>query len=976
MQRMSDFDRLFQLIREECSAATWSKAVELTRLAEFIVDRADGEVLQLRILTPGKPVCPQVNLWLADAAWDCSVEETEDPGPLVAAAAIAYKNKISLRRPSEGGKMSATRVTYSFSRRGGSLSFERFLVSGDRKERLKTTLREAAGGIGAGRLNLPPLAATADDYAIDSLLSDAQDTVLAPAALLALFTVLSRSSAEVDLDGTRVSVSADPPQEKVVVSDDGAGWRATLVRSEFQGEPFVNGAVFGEGMLRSLFVSRLSQDEQQLLSGAGAYFALEQAAYLFETLLPTLRGKLEVVIETTKRVEIIMTGPRIVIETTAAEEELAVRPRLVYGDPPAAEVCAGRLELFSRKRVPLRDLAAEHRLLTRLRTELHLQEGRLVRFSGEEAVRIGRALEDWDATGAAVQQFKLQGRLAPKIRLRDNRLECEFQTTAGEPGHADPARVFHAWQAGENLVPLLEGGWAEIPVEWLRRYHERIAEIIEASTLEKTREVPRCLLPAAIRLCDEAGEGDYPDAVRLFRDHLERVERIPRAALPADLTASLRSYQQTGVNWLSMLRDAGLGALLADDMGLGKTLQALCVLRPKTLIVCPTSVLFEWKEQLQRFRPQLSFSLYYGPSRTLDLDADVILTSYGHLRLDQDVLAAVSWQTVILDESQTIKNPQSLVTQAAYRLSGAFRLALTGTPLENRLDELWSQFHFLNPGLLGTWREFQKRFSNRSPEALAELAARVRPFILRRTKQEAAPELPPRTESLLRCELTDDERETYQALWLAAKKTVQEELEHGSSLMHVLEALLRLRQSCCHPALLPGKSAATSAKLEVLLDSLDSLAAEGRRALVFSQWTSLLDLLEPHLREHSLSFTRLDGSTPNRGAVVAEFQDPTGPSVMLLSLKAGGTGLTLTAADHVFLMDSWWNPAVEQQAADRAHRIGQENPVFIYRLIAMDTIEERILELQEEKRRLADSILSGTRGTEGLTREDLLKLLG
>jgi SNF2 family DNA or RNA helicase len=347
------------------------------------------------------------------------------------------------------------------------------------------------------------------------------------------------------------------------------------------------------------------------------------------------------------------------------------------------------------------------------------------------------------------------------------------------------------------------------------------------------------------------------------------------------------------------------------------------------------------------------------------------VTSHALLRLDQERLAPVPWDVVILDEAQAIRNPDTELARAAYALSARFRMSLSGTPIENRLVDLWSQFHFLNPGLLGSLSSFEERYD--SAESLTRLRERIRPFFLRRLKREVAPELPPRTESTLVAELSPSERELYDALRLAARRDVVEKLQKGGSVLAVLETLLRLRQAACHPTLVPGRESTTSAKTELLLEALEVAAAEGHKSLVFSQWTSMLDLLEPKLRERGHRFARLDGSTADRASVVDRFQNDPEILVFLVSLKAGGVGLNLTAADHVFLFDPWWNPAVEEQAFDRAHRIGQEKPVFVYRLVAADTVEERILDLQKEKRALAD--LAAGPATESLTSDDLLRLL-
>jgi SNF2 family DNA or RNA helicase len=515
-----------------------------------------------------------------------------------------------------------------------------------------------------------------------------------------------------------------------------------------------------------------------------------------------------------------------------------------------------------------------------------------------------------------------------------------------------------------------------LPQAWLDEHGHRVLDLLAAREANQT--VSGYAKPLLAELCEKLNV-PVPFELSGLARFAKDFESLPQATLPSDLTANLRAYQQQGVNWLSFLREAGLGATLADDMGLGKTLQTLCALQGRSLVVCPTSVVHNWADEIKRFRPQLTFNKYQGPKRKIDPQADVTLTSYAVLRLDQAQLAAVEWDTVVLDEAQNIKNPESQVAQAAFELQGAFRVTLSGTPVENRLEELWSQFHFTNRGLLGTRSEFQARYAD--PIALGKAGAalqlreKIRPFLLRRLKGTVASELPPRTDMVLHCELGEEERALYDAIFAATQNDVVKQLKAGGSVIAALESLLRLRQACCHPALVPGQQADSSAKLRRLLASLEQVAADGHKALVFSQWTSMLDLVEPHLKAANIAFTRLDGSTRDRQAVVAEFQADAGPPVMLLSLKAGGVGLNLTSADHVFLLDLWWNPAVEEQAADRAHRIGQQRPVMVYRLVAKDTVEERILLLQQQKREIAEAALSGADRAGSLTREDLLALL-
>jgi SNF2 family DNA or RNA helicase len=451
-------------------------------------------------------------------------------------------------------------------------------------------------------------------------------------------------------------------------------------------------------------------------------------------------------------------------------------------------------------------------------------------------------------------------------------------------------------------------------------------------------------------------------------------------ALPADLQAHLRDYQVHGVKFLSALREQAIGALLADDMGLGKTLQAISVIDGRCLVVAPTSVIYNWQQEITKFRPQLKAHIYHGLNRKLDKKADVIITTYAILRLDLAKLKKVPWKIAILDEAQLIKNPKSQAAQATYQIAAKFRLALSGTPIENRLDDIWSVFHFLNPSLLSSYQLFQKRYcqpiAGGDQERMNLLRQRLQPFMLRRMKKEVAEELPPRTDVVLYCDLSEEEHNLYESILLATRKEIISKLQSGGNVLQVLEALLRLRQACCHPALLPGAhKAQSSTKLDLLLTCVEESIANEHQSLVFSQWTSFLDLIAARLSQQGIAYLRIDGSSKNRQEIVAQFQGNKKIPVLLLSLKAAGVGLNLTAADHVYIMDPWWNPAVEDQAADRAHRIGQLNPVLVHRLVSKNTVEEKILQLQASKKDLAQAIVGSSSVGSGISREELLALV-
>lgn len=450
-------------------------------------------------------------------------------------------------------------------------------------------------------------------------------------------------------------------------------------------------------------------------------------------------------------------------------------------------------------------------------------------------------------------------------------------------------------------------------------------------------------------------------------------------ALPQTFGATLRPYQRDGVAWLQALREHGFGGVLADDMGLGKTVQLLAHLaiekdagrlRAPVIILAPTSVIPNWRSEIARFTPHLRVVSLTGPDRATRVheidDADIVLTTYALLPRDEEFLLNRAWSLAVLDEAQAIKNPRSKAALSATRLRAEQRIALTGTPIENHLEELWSIFAFAEPRLLGERARFRRLF--RTPiekrnDTLRRgaLGARLRPFLLRRTKELVERDLPPKTEIVQRVELSGAQRDLYETIRLAMHARVRDEIERrglARSRIVVLDALLKLRQICCDPRLLQLQAAAQvhdSAKLDALLDMLESLIEDGRRILLFSQFTSMLDLIKRELVKRHVAFVELRGETRDRETPVKRFQNREIP-LFLISLKAGGTGLNLTAADTVIHYDPWWNPAVERQATDRAHRIGQEQHVFVYKIIAEGTVEERILELQERKGALASGL--------------------
>ena len=541
---------------------------------------------------------------------------------------------------------------------------------------------------------------------------------------------------------------------------------------------------------------------------------------------------------------------------------------------------------------------------------------------------------------------------------------------------------------GEIVTHLEDGRILRLPTERITRLLALMEDLIEAAcrtsgdTLVLGAAAAPCVLDLEDLITTRWHDGSTIAA------HIARfrvVADIPDVKVPASFIGTLRHYQQQGVNWLQHLRENGLGGLLADDMGLGKTAQTIAHivieqsagrLRQPALVVVPTSLVPNWTAELTHFAPHLRVAVLHGldrHERRRDLsNTDVVITTYTVLTRDITEMAALKWHMVVLDEAQAIKNASSKVTHAACRLDTKHRIGLSGTPIENNLGELWSQFAFLMPGLLGHRKSFNRRF--RSPiekegdvVRQRQLSLRIRPFILRRTKAAVATELPPKHTILRRITLAPDQRELYETIRATMHERVLEGIAArgaGQSHILVLDALLKLRQVCCDPRLvkLPsarqnGTRTETSSKLDDLLEMVGEMIAEGRRILLFSQFTSMLDLMKPPLTAAGIRFVELRGDTQDRAAPVKSFEAGEVP-LFLISLKAGGRGLNLTSADTVIHYDPWWNPAVEDQASDRAHRIGQTKSVFVYKLIAADTVEERILELQERKAALASLAFS------------------
>ncbi len=554
--------------------------------------------------------------------------------------------------------------------------------------------------------------------------------------------------------------------------------------------------------------------------------------------------------------------------------------------------------------------------------------------------------------------------------------------------------------AQQEIWLKLPQGQLALPVSLIQPLIDTIVELLNLQKTPLELELPD--YKAAILPPPGASEVKYLNASRVasLSTQLQQFDGIAEVPVPARLHATLRPYQQQGLNWLSFLRTYGLGGILADDMGLGKTLQTLSFIQSEreagrlntpVLIVCPTSLLGNWQQEAARFTPELRVLQIYGSKRQHLFeqlsDYDLLVTTYPLIVRDIKVYQQLRFSLVVLDEAQHIKNSGSQAAQAVRLLKADFRLALSGTPLENHLGELKSLFDFVLPGLLGTESYFQQVF--RKPiekqgdmERSNALKQRIAPFMLRRTKNQVATELPDKTEIIQLLELEHDQRNLYESIRLVMETKVRELfLKKGvaASQIEFLDALLKLRQACCDARLVPieqAQSVKHNAKLEWLRDNLPEMVEEGRKILLFSQFASMLGLIEQELQYLGIPYSKLTGQTKNRQQQIDDFQHGSNP-IFLISLKAGGTGLNLTAADTVIHYDPWWNPAAENQATDRAHRIGQDKAVFVYKLIARHTVEEKVQQMQQYKRGLADQLFAGTQGQpwQG-SAMDLLALFG
>ncbi len=540
---------------------------------------------------------------------------------------------------------------------------------------------------------------------------------------------------------------------------------------------------------------------------------------------------------------------------------------------------------------------------------------------------------------------------------------------------------------------LPNGEIAIIPDKWFTQYSS-LFSFADGDKILKLKKYH-------IGLIDDLAEDSIAN-VTLNRklQKLNDFENIADTKMPLNFKGDLRNYQKAGYNWFSFLREYSFGGCLADDMGLGKTIQTLAMLQKlkeedegklissTSLIIMPTSLIYNWLNEAKKFTPKLKILAHTGTLRKKDIDNfanyDLVITTYGITRVDIDILTHFYFNYIILDESQNIKNPTSKSFKAVRMLKSRNKLILSGTPVENSVADLWTQLTFLNPGLLGTQAFFNEEYvqaieKRKDEDKAKKLQALIKPFVLRRTKEQVAAELPPKTEHIFYCNMSEDQATYYEKTKSAYRNDLLSSMDDGTyakKQIQLLQGLTALRQLANHPVMIDKAYTSDSGKFKNVIHTLDNVLKGGHKVLIFSQFVKHLTIFKTHFEQENIPFAYLDGSTKNRGEIVAEFQENNALKVFLISIKAGGVGLNLTQADYVFILDPWWNPAVEQQAIDRTHRIGQEKKVFIYKFIAKDTVEEKILALQNRKKRLASALITTEESFfKSLSKTDIQELL-
>lgn len=973
-----ELDALYDEVREVCDRKAWARGLELAR-RKAVRKVTDKKYV---LVDPLKASDHEIEIDPVEIDWSCTCAGKWDPCEHTCAVLAA------LKVAADGGPQILKYETNSYvldyelvESRVGYLTLKRSLhksnaEKGDQDSVLP--VKHSVLSMVSGRIEGPPVSAKSYDLEIDRVLvgdygARLDGFISGPRAWKMLLPHLEKVSRSQQLvvDGKPILVNSSEKAFNILeIQPQDKGVLLKLSPNPSIVKQFKSGVCIYEGSsgleLRFVAPADLPASIMSELQ-RGRFFNDSDKVELFSKLLPQLKERFKIVEKGIDTNAVYAQLGFCVRNQILGPQHLETSFHISYGDPVIAYLDGGRLVCLGDQ-VPHRNLEREVEKRRDFEREHFLELSKVYRYSEEELFewvsRISRL--PFNFIGDSLDTLNVIGKSKVLTKLLDDDVEFSFEIDE-QAVAVDPQALIESYEKGSKFVKT-EKGYVEIKPDWLDEYHDLIRSLVVRKKVPKAEGIE---VLESIRIIEGFG---YAPPKKLKAEKEKLFSKVDDRALDT-VQAELRPYQVEGVKWLVQLKNAKLGALLADDMGLGKTLQSLAVVSSRTLIICPTSLIFNWKNEIQNFRPDLSFSIYHGSTRELDLSADVVITTYGILRTDVDRLNNENWRCVIIDEAQVIKNPQSKAAQALWQLKSDFKLALTGTPIENHYKDLWSIFRFIAPGLLGELSYFNQHIvrpiQGQSLSALKSLRSRINPFVLRRSKKQVLSELPDKTELVNYCQLTEEQKHAYDNYLGDVKTKI---VENDVKPIQIFELILRLRQFACDPRLVNSDFKGGSGKLDLFKELIGEVTEENHKSLVFSQWTSFLDLIEVELDHLGIPYFRLDGSTKNREKVVSDYNECPSACVFLLSLKAGGVGLNLTSADHVFLMDPWWNPATERQAIDRAHRIGQKNPVMIHRLVGKDTIEEKVVKLQKIKEQMSDSVLENMESA-NLSKDDLLSLL-
>ena len=969
-----DNDNLKQLLdelRQSSSPEIWSRGVTLAREDRILQLNEIDQSASFNVIDPKLKATPKVELDFDALDWYCNCPLDDDPCYHTTAAAIAFNSAIKNNTPLKTGEHSSGSIEYFFFEKDDMLGI-------GRRIRIKDKVIPFLGSLAKPQeVTLTP---SNFDITIDVKLTLADE--LPKADTWRELAPHLEHVEKIFFNAEQIKFYAAPARLKIDLSQNGDTYFLSPNNNDDFIKVYKNGIAHTKNGFHCFQFPTLKGSEKDYINSAKG-FGRKDYSFLFGELLPKLEQRFEINDKTQNAPKVKKVKADVFIDIKSTHSGITAKAQIVYGDPIIATLEGDTLRVIGQE-IPLRNPDEEKALSDLLWKRLGLFLNQPKEFStADSQTFLEKLTRDWKTPSIKFKEVGYEnfGVLRPSASFANDIFELNFDNNTEESTKTSKVsgeQVLEAWKRGESHIKIGDFSFAEIPSQWLKLNQQLIEDLLDAKKFaEKT---PKALHSQVCEMF-ELTEQTPPLELATTKAKLEEFRELEQALIPEQFKGELRDYQKYGVNWLSYMKSLGIGVLLADDMGLGKTIQTIAVIESPTLIVAPASLIHNWANEINKFNPSLKINIYHGPSRSLIGHNDVTITTYNVMRLDIDEINQMHWKLIVLDEAQAIKNRKSQVAQAAYQLNSAAKIALTGTPIENHLDDLWSQYYFLNPGLLGTPNQFRERYvkhiNNGDSEITARLQRRLKPLLLRRLKSEVAKELPEKTIFPTLLDLSSEEMGAYASLSQQIKGEIKAEIDQSKSVFDLLEILLRLRQVACDYRLLPAYTGTPlpTTKTDFLCESVASNLENGHHVLVFSQWTSYLDIIESNLDNMGAELLRIDGSTKNRQNIVDTFQSSSSPICLLMTLKAGGVGLNLTRADHVYITDPWWNPAAENQAIDRAHRIGQENPVFVHKLITRGTVEEKIFALQSKKQLLSESVIGSGGASYELTRDDLLGLI-